>query len=134
MVYHAENVFSRVLQYAIEDSGALTLKGNVFTSTLAALSFTIDPTGMFAYAGAAATISRYTVNADGTLNLLSNPVFADSVVCVATDLSAKYAYGCSGDPQNKVLQYTIGSDGVIVPMTLPSLDTAIGPASIAISP
>lgn len=134
MVYATETLFSRVPQFAIGDSGALTFKGDDFTSTLSALSFTIDPTGMFAYAGSGATIARYSVNADGTLELLPNPVFADSVGCIAADLSAKYVYACSGDPQNKLLQYTIGSDGALVPMTPPSLDVGIGPSSIAISP
>jgi hypothetical protein len=135
-VYVLDGAFSRVLQYAIEDNGNLSPlnPSSVFSATLFPSSFAIDPTGQYAFAGAPATISQYSVDASGRLTLSPDSVSTDGAGPMAIDASGKYAYAIVNTEQSNVRQYAIGSDGRLTPLTPAAINTGAGATGIAVSP
>lgn len=140
-VYVVEGLFSRIFQFARSENGQLSFlsPANVFPATLAPGSVAVEASGRYAFVGAAATISQYTIGSDGTLTFNTpERVFADYTGSMAVDHSGRYLYA-EGSLDNVgarfVRQYTIGTSGTLTPMIPASVPVpGIGGISIAISP
>jgi 6-phosphogluconolactonase (cycloisomerase 2 family) len=135
-VYFEDSIFNRVLRYGMQADGNLAPQTpyGVFSETLFPVSFAIEPFGMYAYAGCAATIAQYSIDDEGALTLMPNSPRVDYANDLVVDFSGKYVYTISANPENKVFQYQIGSGGELVPLTPATLDVPPIPVAIAISP
>lgn len=136
---------STVSQYAVGANGLLSV---IQTDLAGASPFgvAIHPTGKFAY------ITRSGSNEVGQYTVVDNGSGAGSLVPLTTNPSAPAGvtpYGIAIDPTGRyayvanygivsglstVSQYTIGSDGKLSPMTIPSVNTETAPTSIAVHP
>jgi 6-phosphogluconolactonase (cycloisomerase 2 family) len=138
--YLVDSTNNVVLQFARRsDNGSLSALTPASVPALGtnAQSIALDPLGRYAYVGAAGFISQYSVDdTNGALSSLTpGAVSAGEISAIATDHSGRYAYALGwGATEGKILQYTIGSDGTLTPMTATSVDTIARPVAIAVSP
>ena len=128
-VYAVE--FDTVDQFRISDTGSLVslLPASVSTGA-STTSIDIHPGGEHAYVinnvAAGTTILQYAINADGTLSLIGTFVISavdvgatDNAARIAIDPSGRYAYvGLGG---GEILQFSVGTDGLLMPLATPSI-------------
>lgn len=131
-----------VLQYTIGTGGALT---PMTTSSIAVAGcpnvITIDPTGSYAYV-LNGNIYQYTIGAGGGLVPVStsNVVMTGVPTYMAVDPTGHYVYVTglnyvtSTTAAGIVLQYTIGTDGALTPMAIPSVVAGINPNFLIVDP
>lgn len=99
-----------------------------------------DPSGKYAYvANQGDSISQFTIGAGGMLSPLSTLTAAtgsrpDSITL---DGSGHFAYvtnrGTPTVPQNTIAQYTIGTNGILAPMTPATVAAGSAPANLAVT-
>src|SRR5207344_1714906 len=85
--------------------------------------------------GAGATVSQYTVAADGTLTPNASATAATGLnpYAIAIDSTGKYAY-VTNQGSDTVSQYTLGADGGLAPMSTPSVPCGHLPYGLTIDP
>ena len=104
----------------------------------------ITPAGTFAYVANSddSTVSMYSVGSNGVLAPLSTPTVStgpntpplgSSPVRIAINSAGTYAY-VTNARGNTVAMYSIGSNGVLAPLSTPSVATGSFPWGIAINP
>jgi 6-phosphogluconolactonase (cycloisomerase 2 family) len=106
------------------------------------IGVTVHPSGQFVYVanGPGANVSQFRLGVDGTLlPLIPATVAAGSYpASVTIDPSGRFAYvandGSTGLDGLGVYQFTIGADGGLVPMTVPTVATGANPAFMAVDP
>ena len=116
--------------YVIGDDGQLA---PLATPTIATGGLPYDivltPDGQHAYANNAnGTIREFAVQADGTLARIGDLV-ADVPQDITISADGKFAYVPDWGA-NVVLQYAIGTDGLLVPLATPSVAAGDGPVSV----
>jgi DNA-binding beta-propeller fold protein YncE len=145
IAYVANTTDSTISQYTIDGAGALTQVGTPVGTGSFPRKIAVDPTGKFAYVtnfgtdpgtpGAGATVSQYTVAADGTLTPNSSATAATGLnpYAIAIDSTGKYAY-VTNQGSDTVSQFTLGADGVLTPMSTPSVPCGHLPYGLTIDP
>jgi 6-phosphogluconolactonase (cycloisomerase 2 family) len=124
---------------------AITIPGANFLAGVSPSAITVDPTGQFVYVtNGGGNISAYSINTTtGALTSLGATVTAGvNPQSIAIDASGKYAYvanndvfGASANNSNAfVSQYSIGSNGVLTPMTPATVLAAGQPLNVAADP
>jgi hypothetical protein len=135
-VWFIDPMYGHILQRAIQNDGSLGTLGQneLYNATIFPASFAADPTGTYAYSGAPGSISLFYIAEDRGLTLAPNNLTTSWVAPIAVDGAGRYLYAGARNPENKLLQYSIGSDGVLIPLTPASVATDVNPISIALSP
>lgn len=139
--------FGAIWQYAIGSSGELTLVGGgaeLANRTDQLNSLAIDPLGSYVYAtggvsngspaGVTAAIAPfYTDGTTGTLSPISSQInFASGATALALDPSGKFVYGVN-PTGNTVLQFIVGSSGVLEIPTTSSVAAGNRPIGLVIT-
>jgi trimeric autotransporter adhesin len=148
-VYVVNYNSSDVYQYSI---GAGGLLNPLATPTVAAgtnaASIALTPTGTYAYVannnfpGATGSVSQYSIDALGTPTAGSlTPLSTPSVPAgawpndIVVDPSGRFVYVVNSNTNasgNSISQYTIGANGLLTPMSSPTVPTGTQPWSITI--
>ena len=131
---------------ATSDDGVLTYVANERTSALTQVgstvagsdSIAVHPSGRFAYAtatGATPGVFGYTVDGNGTLTPIANPVATGSgPVAVAIDPAGRFAY-VANQVSSSISAYSIDvTTGVLTQASGSPVITAVGARALAIDP
>jgi 6-phosphogluconolactonase (cycloisomerase 2 family) len=138
-VVNRSNSGSFISQYAIGPTGALSPLGAPTVAAAGRPHFiTIDPTGTYAYVANydGATVSQYTI-AGGALTFTAAVATGAQPFAVTIDPAGHYAYvtNYNNAGAGSVSQYSIGAtDGVLTPMTPPTVTTGNQPWSVFVDP
>ena len=135
-LYVASATDSSITMFSIGTDGSLP-----FTSTPQSLgavpsSVAIEPTGHYLYVATSTGVHQFSIDGAGAMSALS----PSSVPCgastlahsLAVDPSGKYAYVAASD--GLIYQFGIGGNGVLAPLSSPTLTAGAGSQSIAIDP
>jgi 6-phosphogluconolactonase (cycloisomerase 2 family) len=150
-VYVVNYNSNTVSQYSIGAGGLLAPLGTPTVATgsdPASIALAVTSTGTYAYVannnfmGAVGSVSQYSVDALGTptagsLTPLSTPTVAAGAWpnYIVVDPSSRFAYVVNSKTNasgNSISQYTIGANGLLAPMTPPTVPTGTEPWSITI--
>jgi 6-phosphogluconolactonase (cycloisomerase 2 family) len=137
-----------VMQYTIGASGRLTLTttskadgsqpasvavsaGAVPVQAVPRNAYVVNKTGN--------SVSQYSINQDGSLSALATATVAAGTTpyAITVDPTGKYAYvanSFNGAGGNSVSQFNIGADGVLTPMSTPTVAAGTSPQFVAIDP
>jgi 6-phosphogluconolactonase (cycloisomerase 2 family) len=144
-VYVANSGSNTISQYTIGAGGALT---PMSTATVSAgttpYAITVDPSGKYVYVAneGSNTISQYTIGTGGALTPMSTAAVASGAnpysITIANISGQEYAYVANSNSTNivnntsSVSQYTVGSNGGLIPMNPVTVATGTNPVSVAV--
>jgi 6-phosphogluconolactonase (cycloisomerase 2 family) len=137
---------SSVSQYRIGSDGTLSVIGSDIPSGASPNAVTIDHADRFAYVANLGdnTVSQYKIGLDGVLIPLPTPKVASGAAPAAlvVDPTNRFAYEADLGANSyipppgpsTISQYSIGADGSLTPMSVPTVVTGNGPNALVIDP
>jgi 6-phosphogluconolactonase (cycloisomerase 2 family) len=153
-VYVANLGDATISQYAVSTGGGLTALTPKVVSiagpfpSVGGYSLSVDPNGTFLYvvttprdpSGSGASIAQFSIGSDGTLAPFAEPFIntaASAAGPLTIDPSGQYAYlagGTTAAGGGEVSQFSVGSDGTLVPLAPATVVASQTPVGIAIAP
>ena len=139
-VYITNPSMATISQYSIGINGQLTpLNPSLVSSFPNPTEMVITPNGKFVYLIAEDKVVQYSINTNGQLTPLNPPAVsgltnADKIIITP---NGKFAYVSEDGDQKQpsgVLQFSVGTNGQLTPLDPFTVDTAINPYGIAITP
>jgi len=133
---------STIYQYAVGADGSLTaLSTPTVPSGSGPNSIVVTPNGQYVYAVNVGdgTVSQYSIGAGGALSPLSPATVATGASAssrpfgMTLDPKGLYAY-VANSTDGTISQYTIGTGGVLVPMTPATVPAGNGVSSVSVDP
>ena len=152
-VYVANLGDATISQYAVGAGGVLeALTPKVISiagpfPSVGGYSLSVDPKGTFLYVvttprdspGSAASIAQFSIGSNGALAPLVEPfinIATSAAGPLAIDPSGKYAYLAGGTTAagGQVFQFSVGTDGTLVPLAPVTVAASQTPVGVAIAP
>ena len=151
-VYVANLGDGTISQYAVGTGGALAaLTPKVIGiagpfASVGGYSLSVDPKGTFLYVvttppnpGSASSIAQFSIGSNGTLAPLAEPfinIAYSAAGPLTIDPSGQYAYLAGGTiaAGGQVIQFSIGGDGMLVPLAPATVAASQTPVGVAIAP
>lgn len=137
-LFAANTAGNTISAYTIGGTGGLTANGAAIATATTPTALAMDPAGKFVFAannGGAGTISQYTVNTGAPIGRLTANSTAstagDTATWVTIEPNGNYGYATAG---TKIYQYSLGTNGILSPLTTASISNTVAGNFIAADP